>query len=97
MVSVVRERLQNCSGGFAQHERSKKDGKHASGGMMIAVKKETAPVVDTLGGKVEGLEEFEAVFYRYGEHCKVVLRIFVIRFLAFGRNGRHGTRRYWKQ
>ena len=32
------------------------DGKHTSGGMMVAVNKSVASMVDTAGGKVESVE-----------------------------------------
>ena len=55
----AQRRLQAQNRAAARSTKEVEDGKHTSGGVVIAVKRRVASVVDTAEGKVEGLEENE--------------------------------------
>ena len=71
----------------ARSTKEVEDGKHTSGGVMIAVKEEVAPEVDTVGCKVEGLEDNTGRNLQRWTNRKGGLQIIALKASGFAHKG----------
>ena len=69
---------ENNAGADARSTAEVEDGKHATGGVMIARRKNMASVEETTGGKVESLEENAGTIAQLWVNCEGGLHIFAV-------------------
>ena len=93
-----KRRVKQLAAADARSTKEVENGKHTSGGVMIAVQKRAASVADTAGrGNVEGLEETKEEPYCSGYITKGGLSKSLQSASGIQNAGRREMRLCWKQ